>query len=161
MADGVDAIQEGWRRERPDFPVESIGVITRIWRLAQWFSDDRRRTLRALDTDPSTLDLLSTLRRSGEPYAMTPAELAEASLISAGAISQRVAKAERAGWVHTERGASGKRTSRVRLTEAGLWLNEQLVGDLLAHEQTLVEHLSPGERAQLTELLRKLLAGLG
>ena len=63
--DGTDRIQAAWRRELPEVPVGSIGVITRVWRLGQLLADDRRRTLDRLGIDNPTLDLLSTLRRSG------------------------------------------------------------------------------------------------
>ncbi|GAA2141288.1 MarR family winged helix-turn-helix transcriptional regulator [Actinomadura napierensis] len=157
--DPVDAIAEAWTRERPDMPVGSIGIITRVWRAAKLLGDERRRTLARLGIDTATLDLLSTLRRHGAPYAMTPGELREASLLTAGAITQRVARAERAGLVETVRGPRG-RTSSVRLSDAGNRLIEDSVHELLAYENSLLDHLGEDERAQLTELLRRLLDGL-
>jgi DNA-binding MarR family transcriptional regulator len=157
--DGVDRIQLAWTRERPATPVESIGVITRIWRAGKLLADDRRRTLARLGIDAATLDLLSTLRRHGVPYRMTPAELKEACLVSAGAISQRVARAEASGLVRAHR-SSGGRTGAVELTAEGHALIEGSVDELLRHEQALVEHLTPAQREQLTELLRTLLDGL-
>jgi DNA-binding MarR family transcriptional regulator len=157
--DSVDRIQLAWTRERPGTPVESIGLITRVWRAGKLLADDRRRTLARLGIDAATLDLLSTLRRHGEPYRMTPAELKEACLVSAGAISQRVARAEASGFVRAHRGGGG-RTTAVELTAGGHGLIEGSVDELLRHEQTLVEHLTPAEREQLTGLLRTLLDGL-
>jgi hypothetical protein len=72
--DGAERIQLAWTRERPGTPVESIGVITRIWHAGKPLADDRRRTLARLGIHAATLDLLSTLRRHGAPYRMTPAE---------------------------------------------------------------------------------------
>lgn len=157
--DGVDRIQLAWTRERPGTPVESIGLITRIWRAGKLLADDRRRTLARLGIDAATLDLLSTLRRHGEPYRMTPAELKDACLVSAGAISQRVARAEASGLVRAHRSGGG-RTAAVELTADGHELIEGSVDELLRREQTLVEHLTPAEREQLTGLLRTLLDGL-
>ncbi|MCO6007864.1 hypothetical protein NE236_23065 [Actinoallomurus purpureus] len=54
----------------------------------------------------------------------------------------------------------GGRTLRVELTDAGHGLIEGSVERLLRHEDDLIGHLSPAERDQLTELLRKLLDGL-
>lgn len=157
--DAVDAIQEAWARERPGTPVESIGIITRVWRAAKLLGDERRRTLARLGIDAATLDLLSTLRRDGAPYSMTPARLKQASMITAGAITQRVARAEAAGLVATQRGPRG-RTSAVALTEAGHRLVEDSVNRLLTHENTLLDHLDEIQREELTELLRHLLDGL-
>lgn len=140
-------------------PVASIGVITRIWRAAKILGDERRRTLARLGIDAATLDLLSTLRRRGAPYTMTPAELKRSCLVSAGAITQRVARAESAGLVSAARG-SGGRTTLVELTDEGHRLIEGSVERLLRHEERLIDHLTPAERAELTELLRTLLDGL-
>lgn len=157
--DAAERIQLAWTRERPGTPVESIGLITRIWHAGKLLADERRRTLARLGIDAATLDLLSTLRRHGEPYRMTPAELKEACLVSAGAISQRVARAEASGLVRAHRSGGG-RTGAAELTDHGHALIEGSVDELLRHEQTLVEHLTPAEREQLTELLRTLVEGL-
>ncbi|MEV0399401.1 MarR family transcriptional regulator [Actinoallomurus sp. NPDC050550] len=157
--DAVDEIQHAWLRELPGVPVESIGVITRVWRAAKILGDERRRTLTRLGIDSATLDLLSTLRRAGPPYAMAPARLKDQCLVTAGAISQRVARAEAAGAVRAVRSPGG-RTLRVELTDAGHALIEGSVERLLSYEDDLIGHLSPAERDRLTELLRKLLDGL-
>jgi hypothetical protein len=38
-------IAAAWERERPGTPVDSIGIVTPLWRLAKLFADDRRRLL--------------------------------------------------------------------------------------------------------------------
>ena len=157
--DEVDQIALAWLRERPDMPVASIGVVTRVWRAAKILGDERRRTLARLGIDSATLDLLSTLRRRGAPYTMTPAELKRSCLVSAGAITQRVARAEATGLVRATRGTGG-RTVLVELTDEGHRLIEASVERLLRHEERLIDHLTPAERDELTELLRKLLDGL-
>jgi DNA-binding MarR family transcriptional regulator len=118
--------------------------------------DERRRTLRRLGIDPATLDLLSTLRRSGAPWALTTRELAERCLVTAGAISQRVARAERDGLVTRAPSSASHRAVVVQLTDAGHELAERSVRDLLAHEDGLVAGLEVGERRLLGDLLEKL-----
>ncbi|HVT66284.1 MAG TPA: helix-turn-helix domain-containing protein, partial [Trebonia sp.] len=92
-------IAAAWRRELPGVRADSIEIITPVWRIAKLLADDRRRTLAALGIDPSTLDLLSVIRRAGPPYELTTREITRRSLITAGGVSQRVARAERAGLV--------------------------------------------------------------
>ncbi|MEV4087399.1 MarR family transcriptional regulator, partial [Nonomuraea fuscirosea] len=89
-------IAVAWQRERPGTPTDSIEIVTPIWRLAKMFADDRARVLRAAGIDAATLDLLSVIRRSGPPYRLSTRHLAARNLVTAGAISQRVARAERA-----------------------------------------------------------------
>lgn len=158
--DPVDEIEAAWRRERPGTPVASIGVVTRIRRLGKLLDDERRRTLARLGIDAATLDLLSTLRRAGPPYRLSPGQIAGRTLVSAGAVSQRVARAERDGLVARVRSGADGRSVAVTLTPAGHALVERSVDDLLRHEEALLAALSPSERERLTGLLRRLLADL-
>ncbi|WP_158889308.1 MarR family winged helix-turn-helix transcriptional regulator [Amycolatopsis anabasis] len=159
-SDEVDAIQRAWLRERPGTPVSSIGVITRIWRIAKLLDEDRRRTMIRLEMDAATRDLLSTLRRAGPPYRLASGELARRALVSAGAISQRVARAERDGLVRRVRSGADGRGVLVELTDRGHALIERTVDDLLRHEESLLSALSADQREQLADLLRVLLADL-
>ena len=156
----MDRIQHAWERERPGTPAGSIGVITRIWRTGKLLSDERRRTLARLGIDAATLDLLSTLRRAGPPYRLPAGTVAELSLVSAGAISQRVARAEREGLVRRERSPADGRLSYVTLTAEGHALIERSVDGLLRHEETLLSGLIAAQREDLSALLRILLASL-
>ncbi len=158
--DPVDAVALAWLRERPDTPVEGIGIVTRVWQCAKLLGDDRRRVLADAGADAATLDLLSLLRRSGPPYRLTTHELTERSLVTAGAISQRVTRAEREGLVGRDPAGEGSRAVLVTLTPAGHRLVERLVDRVLGHEADLISQLAPDQRAALTELLRLLLGQL-
>ncbi|WP_396923354.1 MarR family winged helix-turn-helix transcriptional regulator [Mycolicibacterium sp.] len=158
--DPVDAIALAWAEERPGTEVGSIGIVTRVWHAAKLLGEDRRRTLAAAGADTAVLDLLSVLRRSGAPYRLTTRELADATMVTAGAISQRVARAERDGLVVRTARADGSRRVDVELTPAGHALVEELVDRVLGREAELVGHLDAVEQQQLAQLLRRLLDGL-
>ncbi|MFE7315027.1 MarR family winged helix-turn-helix transcriptional regulator [Streptomyces sp. NPDC057555] len=153
----VDEIAAAWQRERPGTPVSSIGIVTPLWRLAKLLGDDRRRVLGAAGVDTATLDLLSVLRRGGPPYTLSTRELSRRSLITAGAISQRVARAEREGLVARRPGEGRPRTVLVELTPAGHDLVESTVDHVLGREAELLQSLSPEQQEQLAGLLRLLL----
>jgi DNA-binding MarR family transcriptional regulator len=149
-------IADAWRRERPGTPVESIEVVTPLWRLAKLFANDRRRVLAEAGVDAATLDLLSVLRRSGPPYELSTRELGVRTLVTAGAISQRVARAEAQGLVTRER--TSERAVLVTLTDAGHALVERTVDQVLGREAQLVSGLTKRQRQALVELLDVLLA---
>ncbi|MGY4991286.1 MarR family winged helix-turn-helix transcriptional regulator [Streptomyces nigrescens] len=153
----VEEIAAAWERERPGTPVSSIGIVTPIWQLAKLLGDDRRRVLARAGMDPATLDLLSVLRRSGEPYTLTTRELGRRSMVTAGAVSQRVARAEREGLVTRRPGEGRPRTVLVELTPAGHDLIEATVGQVLHREAELIDGLTPAQQEQLAGLLRILL----
>lgn len=158
--DDSDEIARAWSRERPGTPVSSIGVVTRLWHAAKIFGDDRRRTLAQVGADTATLDLLGVLRRSGPPYRLTTRELTRRTLVTPGAISQRIARAERGGLVSRSAGSQGPRSVDVSLTDAGHELVDALVDRVLSREVELLGVLDEQERATLAGLLRKLIAGL-
>ena len=153
-------IAAAWQRERPGVPVESIEIVTPIWRLAKLLADDRRRVLQACGVDGATLDLLTVLRRAGSPYRLTTREIAQRALVTAGAVSQRVAKADREGLVRRAAAGDGSRAVNVTMTRAGHALVERSVDRVLGREAELVRGLAAAERADLTALLDRLLAGV-
>jgi DNA-binding MarR family transcriptional regulator len=148
-------IARAWQRERPGVPTESIGIVTPLWRLAKLFADDRRRLLAELGVDPATLDLLSVLRRSGAPYELSTRELTARTLVTAGAISQRVRRAEESGLV-TRRTEDGRMVV-VSLTPGGHELVERTVDRVLTREAELVSSLGAEERELLGGQLQHLL----
>lgn len=159
--DYVDVIQQARERERPGIAVESIGVITRIWRIAKLLEDDRRKTMARLKLDVPTRNLLSTLRRAGEPYVLSPSELATRAGVTAGAVSQWVAKCEQHGLVRRSRGNAGDgRAVQIALTAKGRRIIDRVIEELLEHENDLVAGLTSADVAALSDLLRKLLADL-
>ncbi|GAA4930341.1 hypothetical protein GCM10023237_60430 [Streptomyces coeruleoprunus] len=78
--------------------------------------------------------------------------------MTAGAISQRVARAERDGLVERMPGTTGRRTVLVELTAEGHALIERSVDTVLGREAALVGSLSQHERTLLIALLDKLMA---
>lgn len=150
-------IAAAWRRERPGVPVSSIEIVTPIWRLAKLLADDRRRVLHACGVDAATLDLLSVLRRDGPPYRLTTREIAARALVTAGAVSQRVSRAEREHLVERAAAGDGTRSVTVTLTADGHALTERVVDQVLGREARLVQGLRPAERAALGALLDRLL----
>ena len=154
MEDRSAEIMAAWRRERPDLDPSSVGVVTRIWHLAKVFGAERRKLLAQLDIEPALMDLLGTLRRSGSPYVLTTRELAEREGVTPGAISQRLTRAERRGWVSRE--PAGGRQVIVRLTSSGQQVVDETAGAIFANEDRLLAALAPDRRSALAELLKEL-----
>ena len=149
-------IAEAWRRERPGTSTDSIEIVTPVFRLAKLFTDDRSRVLREQGVDSATLDLLSVLRRSGPPYALSTGQIATRALVTAGAISQRVARAEREGLVERSAGTAARHSVLVTLTESGHAVIERTVDAVLGREAELIAGLRPEDRTRLAELLARL-----
>lgn len=156
--DGVDRIERAWTRERPDIDVSSVGIVTRIWRIARYLERERIERLTELGTDRVTLDVLAMLRRSGKPYRMTAGRLSEGALITPGGISNRLDKLERSGLLKRSFHPKDRRRVDVQLTKKGVQLVDEVASDVLDHDSRILAHMSEGDQTELRRLLKILLA---
>ena len=160
-ADGVDRVEQDWRRERPDIDVSSVGIVTRIWRIARHLEQQRKEQLAGRETDRGTVDVLAMLRRAGTPYRQTAGALTRSALITSGGVSQRLDRLERAGLITRHVDPEDRRRVDVELTRAGMELVDSLLTDLMDHDtQVLAAALDDHEQETLQRLLRKLLLSL-
>src|SRR5699024_7439756 len=75
VEDEVDRIVEAWQRERADLDVTPLGVFSRIGRLSRHLDLARRAAFTSRGLEVWEFDVLSALRRAGEPYQLTPGKL--------------------------------------------------------------------------------------
>jgi DNA-binding MarR family transcriptional regulator len=156
--DRVDRVEAGWRRERPDIDVSSVGIVTRIWRIGRHLERHRKDRLEAFGTDRVAIDILSMLRRTGPPYRRTAGELQQSALITSGGMSQRLERLEATGMITRHIHPEDRRKVDVELTPAGMALVDEVLGNLMDNESKLLDILDPAEQAQLRGLLKKLLS---
>lgn len=149
----AEDVAAAWRRELPDVPTRSIVLVSAVKEIATVLRRERERTLHRLGVDAATLDLLSTLRRNGPPYRVSTRDLAARSLVTAGAISQRVARAERDGLVR--RSAADGRAVIVELLPAGHRLVESAARRVLERDDELLASLEDDDLATLERMLRR------
>jgi DNA-binding MarR family transcriptional regulator len=160
MADAVDVVTAQWARERPDLDVWPMGIIGRISRLDRLFGRDLKDFFAEHGLESFEFDVLATLRRSGAPYELTAGELLKAAMVTSGAITNRIDRMAAKGLVERDRDSADRRSVRIRLTDRGLALVDDVVGRHVANEERLLSSLDPAERDQLTGLLRALLESL-
>ena len=158
--DAVDAITDQWARVRPDLDTLPMAVFGRIYRLANAMRGKVDKAYAPYGgMSLGEFDVLATLRRSGEPYTLSPRELTATLMITTGGMTGRLDKLERAGLITRNPDPNDRRGLRVTLTEEGRELVDQAVGAGLAQQHAAVDAaLTPEETRQLADLLRKLLA---
>jgi DNA-binding MarR family transcriptional regulator len=158
VPDHGDLVEAGWRRERPDIDVSSVGIVSRIRRIGSHLDRHRKERLEALGTDRVALDVLATLRRAGPPYRRTAGELQQSALITSGGMSQRLERLEAAALISRHMHPTDRRKVEVALTATGMALVDEVTGELMANESQLLDVLDRAEQAQLRALLKKLLS---
>lgn len=156
-SDDVDAIVEAWRRERPDLDVEPLHVFSRVSRLARLLDLDRTSAFARHELEGWEFDVLSALRRAGEPYQLSPGRLVQETLVTSGTMTNRIDRLATKGWVERLPSPSDRRGVIVRLTKGGQAAVDAAMADLLTRESDLLDDMSADERAALTGALRRLL----
>jgi DNA-binding MarR family transcriptional regulator len=158
--DGVDAILEQWRRERPELDHSPIGVVGRISRLARAIENRLEPVYKAHGLEPGWHDVLATLRRSGPDYRLRPTDLTNATMLTSSGMTKRLDKLEAAGLVAREPDPDDRRGTLITLTPHGRELIDTLTEAHLANERRILAALSEDEQRELANLLRKLQLGL-
>lgn len=157
MSDGVDGVLEQWRRERPDVDPWPIGVVGRLMRLSRFWDAEIKRFLAEHGLEPGEFDVLSTLRRIGAPHELTASAFMKTSLVTSGAITNRIDRMETKGLVRRTRDTVDRRSVKIRLTDLGLQLIDAVLPLHVANEARLFGELSRQDQEALVSLLSRLL----
>ncbi|WP_328871413.1 MarR family transcriptional regulator [Streptomyces sp. NBC_00287] len=157
--DAVDAIIDQWAAVRPDLDTAAMEVFGRISRLARTMGDRMEKAYARFGISRGEFDVLATLRRSGEPYTLSPRQLSATLMLTTGGMTGRLDKLERAGLLRRSPDPHDRRGLQVTLTEQGLSLVDRAVGAGLALQTEALATLDAEQAGQLADLLRELLEG--
>ncbi|MBB6485360.1 MarR family winged helix-turn-helix transcriptional regulator [Rhizobium lusitanum] len=156
--DRIDKILAQWRRERPDLDTTAMGLFGRIRNLTLHLSREMEKTFARFDLNSANFDMLATLRRSGEPYTLSPSDLMETMMVTSGTMTNRIDQLEKAGLVARSQNPNDGRSFLISLTPKGFELIDSAVTAHVETQMRLVSTLSPEERTALDGLLRGYLA---
>ncbi len=157
-ADPVDKILAQWQRERPDLDVSPMGIIGRMGRLAKYLERGIQETFSEFGLTVGEFDVLAALRRSGQPYHLSPTQLFNTLMVSSGGMTHRLDRLEQAELVRRIPDPSDRRGTRIELTDKGLNVIDKAVETHVINEHRILSVLEASEREALAQLLRKLLA---
>ncbi|EHN73230.1 MarR family regulatory protein [Streptomyces coelicoflavus ZG0656] len=157
--DPVDVIIGQWAAVRPDLDTAGMEVFGRVFRLARAMGDRMEQAYARFGISRGEFDALATLRRSGEPYTLSPRQLSATLMLTTGGMTGRLDKLERAGLLRRSPDPHDRRGLQVTLTDRGLELIDEAVGAGLAAQTEALASLDPERAALLAGLLRDLLAG--
>lgn len=157
-ADEVDRIVEAWQRERADLDVAPLHILSRVSRLARHLDLARGSAFAEHGLEGWEFDVLSALRRAGEPYELSPGQLVQQTLVTSGTMTNRVDRLERRGLVRRSPDPNDRRGVIVALTAAGRTVVDSAMADLLERERLLLRELPASEQDDLADFLRRLLA---
>lgn len=156
--DEVDRIVAAWARERPDLDVTPLTVLSRVSRLARHLDLARRGAFARHELETWEFDVLSALRRTGEPYRLSPGALLTQTLVTSGTMTNRIDRLEERGLVQRQPSPEDRRGVLVQLTVAGRRRVDAAMSDLLDVERSLLAGLGADDRTRLADLLRDVVA---
>jgi DNA-binding MarR family transcriptional regulator len=158
--DHIEDTIAAWRRERPGLDLSGMAVVARLLRVARRFDEAQDEFFAALGLKPGWLDVLGALRRTGDPYRLTPTKLSEEALISTAGMTNRLDRLEQAGLIRRLPDPDDRRGVLVELTNDGLELVDAAVDAHRGLSRRLLAGLEGTEREELDALLKKLLQPL-
>ncbi len=157
--DEVDRIVDAWTSQRPDLDFSPLEVLSRVDRLSRHLDRARRAAFRRSDLEAWEWDVLSALRRAGEPFQLSPKQLLQQTLVSSGTMTNRIDRLVTRRFVRRAADPADRRSVLVTLTEGGRLRVDAAITRLVDAESHLLESLSASERVRLAALLRKLSLG--
>ena len=155
--DMIDKLQNDWSAQRPELNIAPMGVVLRIQALAKIFGDQTATRLQDFDLQWWQYDVLSTLRRQGSPFIMAATELAEANMLTSGAMTNRIDRLEEDKLVRRIKDKNDGRRVLVQLTRDGLKLVEEATEARFETATDALEGLNIEQRNSLSDLLRLVL----
>lgn len=157
--DEVDRIVGAWTLQRPDLDFSPLEVLSRVDRLSRHLDRARREAFRRSDLEPWEWDVLSALRRAGEPYRLSPKQLLQQTLVSSGTMTNRIDRLVGRRLVRREADPGDGRGILVILSDDGRIRVDAAITRLVDAEALLLASLSKSDRDRLAALLRKLSLG--
>jgi DNA-binding MarR family transcriptional regulator len=158
--DPIDRILDQWSKERPELDGRGFAIVGRVLTLAKLLERRVAQALEPLELSLWGFDVMATLRRQGAPYRMTPTELSRSTMLTSGAMTNRLDRLEAKGWLQREADPDDRRGVRVVLTRAGRKLVDRAI-ELRFHEaNSAVAELSATNQRAIEAGLRRLLVAL-
>jgi DNA-binding MarR family transcriptional regulator len=158
--DETDEIVEFWHKQNPDLDVTAKTLAIRLRRASQHFERAVRTNLAANGVDEYwEIEVLMSLLRAPD-HRRSAGELQRESGVTSGAITNRMARLERRGWVTREVDPNDRRQVLVSLTEEGLKQAHHVIATKNESEKHLFSNLDRAFLERLTTDLRTLLASM-
>ena len=154
--DPVESAILQWKQEKPDLDFSYMLLTGRLQRVHAAWKQLAKEYLASYEINLPEFDVIATLRRSGPPYALSPTSLYRSSMLSSGAMTNRIDRIEALGLVERQKDPKDRRSLLVKLTDAGLDLTEKMLPGYVKKMDLLSESLSKEDKKRLSDLLKKL-----
>lgn len=154
--DFVDRFAVEWRRTRPEIDAVGIAGLLRVLRLSAHLDRELAVLCEGQGLKPGQFQVLAALRRR-DPQSLNATELAEAALLTSGAMTPILDKLEAQGMIRRQADDADRRARRITITPKGRSTIDRALDLRMARHRELNSVLDGDERAALAAILRKVL----
>ncbi|MFE0022069.1 MarR family winged helix-turn-helix transcriptional regulator [Amycolatopsis sp. NPDC059021] len=140
--------------------LEAKALAYRLRRVAHRLETEIKRELAPHDIELWELELLACLSRARPAQRLSAGQLMTQLQLTSGAVTNRVNRLERKGWVTREPDPGDRRSVLVALTDDGRERAVHVFGAKTEAESALLSVLSPTRMRRLNDDLRTLLVSL-
>ena len=156
-ADALDVFADELAQARPDLDFAYLATVGRILRVSAHLREVMDQWLAPFGITWEMFDLLASLQRSGADSGLRPTDLYEACMLSSGATTNRIDRAEKLDYAVRKPDPSDGRAVRIALTKRGANLARKAMTKHAACAGEISDRLTAAEQKQLARLLRKML----
>jgi DNA-binding MarR family transcriptional regulator len=158
--DLIDTLIDEWKEEQPELDASAMEVVGRILKLGKILKKRAGKALSSYNIYYTDLDVLATIRRSGNPYELTPSQLMKSVLITSGAMTALLIRLTRLELIYRSPDPKDGRIKLAGLTEKGFKLIDKAIESRFNEARESIKCLSKTEKTEFSTLLKKLLLSL-
>jgi len=155
--DGLDRIVEQWQQQGVTEDLIPMAVLGRIARLTKYIEVVLLQCHAEFGLGQGEFDVLATLRRSGEPFTLSPSHLYQSMMLSSGAMTSRLDRLENKGLIEREHSKEDRRGVHVSLTAEGKALIDKALPQHIQCQSALFAGVSGEDRPVLLQILKSWL----
>ena len=157
--DDIDRVVAFWKEENPELDVSTKAVTMRLRRASQHLERAVRANLADSGVDEYwEIEVLLTLRRAPD-HTASAGDLGRECQVTSGAITNRISRLEKRGWVRRDVDPDDRRQVLVSLTPAGLGQADHIIAMKTQAERWVFEGVDRELLERIARDLRTLLCG--
>lgn len=155
--DGLDSIVGQWQQQGVTDDLIPMAVLGRIARLTKYIEVVLLQCHAEFGLGQGEFDVLATLRRSGEPFTLSPSQLYQSMMLSSGAMTSRLDRLENKGLIARTHSKEDRRAVHVSLTAEGKALIDKALPQHIQCQSALLAGVSAEDRPMLLQILKSWL----
>ncbi|ACJ27441.1 Regulatory protein, MarR [Shewanella piezotolerans WP3] len=152
--DDIDKVAAQWNKEKPQLETLPMEIFGRMMRLQKYLEAEIAACHKQYGLTLGEFDVLATLRRSGEPFNLTPSALLSSMMLTSGAMTNRLDRLQAKGLIERVHSTEDRRSVSVGLTDKGFAIIDEAIEEHVRVQHKLVEGLSDTDKPELSGLLK-------